>query len=308
MIEAQYIWKNGQIIAWDQPRTHVLTHGLHYGSAVFEGIRCYLTDYGPAVFKLEEHVKRFFYSAKQLGMQFHYSERDICQAILDTLKKNNSQESYVRPLAFYGYGSMKVVPTTSLPVDIIIACWPWSHYLPVATVDVVTSPYVRIHPKSTVTDAKISGHYVNSILAGLVIRNTHYHEALLLDAQGFVAEGGAENIFIVKDGKIFTPPTGTILIGITRNTVIQIAEKFGLPVEEELFTPEEIYQADEAFFCGTAVEITPIRSLDDKLIAQGNIGAITAKIKNEYHRVVHGKVSEFDTALTFVDKSQEVMA
>src|SRR3990167_2260333 len=306
MITTQYIWKNGVLIPWQAAQIHVLTHGLHYGSAVFEGIRFYKTDKGSAIFKLKEHIQRFFYSAKQLGMQIPYNETQICQAIVETLQKSGCEEGYIRPLAFYGYGNMKVVPTADLPVEIIIACWPWKDYLSAPVVDVAISPFIRIHPQSTVADAKISGHYVNSILAGLAIQNTHYHEVLLLDAEGFVAEGSAENIFIVKNNRILTTPKGTILMGITRETVMQIAKDLNLVVEEKRFKPEEIYSAEEAFFSGTAVEITAIRSLDGQVIAQGNIGIITESIKTRYQKIVHGQVPAFHSALTWIEK-EEVM-
>jgi branched-chain amino acid aminotransferase len=303
-----YIWKNGTFIPWQNAQTHVLTHGLHYGSAVFEGIRCYQTSTGSAVFKLREHIERFFYSAKQLGMKIPYSIEEICQAVITTLQKNHSDEAYIRPLAYYGYGSMKVTPTSDLPVDIIIACWPWGDYLPVQAVDIATSPFIRIHPKSTIADAKISGHYINSILAGLAIKNTQYHEALLLDVEGYVAEGSAENIFIVKDRKIITTTTGTILKGITRDTIIDIANQNGFSIEERRFKVDEIFTADEAFFCGTAVEVTAIRSLDDRYIADGQIGPITEKIKRIYNQIVHGERKEFDAALTFISPQKEVAA
>lgn len=295
MTETDYIWCNGELVPWHQATTHVLSHALHYGSAVFEGVRCYKTEIGSAVFKLEAHIERFFYSARQLGMSMGYSAEDLCQAVIATLDKNGCEEGYIRPLAYYGYGSMKVVPQADLPVNVIIACWPWQDYLPVKAVDVAISPYIRIHPQSTVTDAKISGHYVNSILAGLAIQNSHYHEALLLDAKGYVAEGSAENIFFVKNGRLFTPPEGTILVGITRQAVMQIAKELGIAVEEKRFVPEEIFTADEAFFCGTAVEITAIRSLDDHIIADGKPGPLTEKIKRRYHqRVRHQAVNRED--------------
>ncbi len=293
MNETKFIWKNGSMIPWDQAQTHVLTHGLHYGSAVFEGIRFYKSDKGSAIFKLEEHVGRFFYSAKQLGMQIPYSEKELCQSITETVRINEIDEGYIRPLAYYGYGSMKLVPTHDVPVEVMVACWPWGEYLPAKAVDIATSPYIRIHPKSTVADAKISGHYVNSILAGLAIANTHYHDALLLDVDGYVAEGSAANIFIVKDGKIITTPAGTILMGITRNTIIEIANDMGIAVVEKRFKTDEIYAADEAFFCGTAVEVASIRSLDDRVIAKGETGPVTEKIKNYYHQLVRGQVPDY---------------
>lgn len=296
----QYIWKNGKLIPEGEATTHVLTHALHYGSAVFEGIRAYHTDKGSAVFKLKEHVERLFYSSKQLGMQLKYDTDDLCQAIVETLIKNGHDESYVRTLAYYGHGPLRVLPAADLPIDIIIASWPWGDYLSAKAVDVATSDYIRIHPKSTVADAKISGHYINSILAGLALANTHYHEALLLDADGYVAEGSAENIFIVKNGEIITPPKGTILVGITRNFVIEMAKDLGIPLVERHFRPEEIYTADEAFFSGTAVEVTAIRSLDDKIIGTGKIGPITEKVKTLYHEIVRGQVPQYHHTLTWV--------
>jgi len=308
MNATKMIWKNGCMIPWEQATTHIMTHALHYGSAVFEGIRVYKTENGPAVFKLQEHIKRFFYSATALGMKINFTEEEICQAVIDTVNKNGLEEGYIRPLVYYGYGSMKVVPTDDLAVDVMISCWPWGDYLAEKAVDIKISPYIRIHPKSTVADAKISGHYVNSILAGLALRDTHYHEALLLDSDGYVAEGSAENIFIVKDGKIITTPAGTILVGITRNTVMQIAEDFGIEVEERYFKPEEVIEADEAFFSGTAVEVTAIRSLEDKVIGNGEAGPITGKIKARYYDIIRGFIPQYHSALTWVPVLQEAVA
>lgn len=305
MTANQYIWQNRKLVPWEEAKTHVLTHSLHYGSGAFEGLRCYKTQLGPAIFKLEQHIERLFYSAQHLGMKIPYTVEEICEGVIATLQANQQEEAYIRPLAFYGYGKLKVAPSPDLPVDVIIATWPWAEYMPVKAVDITVSPYIRIHPKSTVPDAKISGHYVNSILAGLSIQNSHYHDALLLDDQGFVAEGTAANIFIVKEGKIITPPPGTILIGITRNTVIEIAEELGIPVEQRMFKPEEIYSADEAFYSGTAVEITAIRSLDDRIIGKDEIGAITQKIKERYLQIVRGEVAQCHADLTFVNGKNE---
>lgn len=307
MQSTEFIWKNGHMIPWQEAKVHVLSHGLHYGSGVFEGIRFYDTTFGPAIFKLREHVKRLFYSAEQLAMVIPYSEDEICQAIIDTVKMNKIKEGYIRPLIFYGYGSMKVVPEDILPVEVIIACWPWGNYLPAKAVDIKISEYIRIHPKSTVADAKICGHYVNSILAGLAIKNTHYHEVLLLDSEGYVAEASAANIFIVKNRTLITPPTGTILEGITRNMVIEIARYCGIPVKQSRMTPDEIMSADEAFFSGTAVEITAIRSLDDQIIASGEVGPITEKIQIIYKKIVCGDFHDFKNALTWVASTTEAI-
>lgn len=311
MNQTKLIWKNATMLPWESATTHVLTHGLHYGSGVFEGIRCYNTSDGVVVFKLKEHVDRFFYSAKQLGMELKFSPNQIFQAILDTVAVNNIKDGYIRPLAYYGYGEMKVIPSNNLPVDVIIACWPWADYLPVQAVDVAISPYIRIHPKSSVTDAKISGHYVNSILSGLSINNTKYHEVLLLDVDGFVAEGSCENIFIVKNGELITTSEGNILVGITRDIVMQIARDLNIVVREERFKPQDIIDADEAFFCGTAVEIVPIRSLEDKIIGAQDInnknldfsiGHVTEQIKNKYRRITGGLEQSYVSSLSYVDK------
>lgn len=302
MQTTQSIWQNGHLVNWDDAKTHVLAHGLHYGSGVFEGIRFYETDSGSAIFKLAEHTQRFFYSAEQLGMKLPYTKAEINQAIVTTVRENHVKQGYIRPLAYFGYGSMRVVPTPDLAVDVVIACWPWGDYLGQKSVDIKTSEFIRIHPRSSVTDAKICGHYVNSIMAGLAIQGTHYHEALLLDADGYVAEGSAENIFIVKDKQIITPPTGTILEGITRNTVIEIANYLNLPIRQARLTREDILNADEVFFSGTAVEITPVRSLDDRLIAEGGIGSITQKIQATYQSMVLGQLPQFRQHLTFIEE------
>ncbi len=212
------------------------------------------------------------------------------------------------PLAYFGYGSLKVVPAKTLPIDVVIACWPWAEYLSAESVDIKTSKYIRIHPQSTVADAKISGHYVNSIVAGLQIRESKYHEVLMCDSNGFVAEGSAENIFIVKDGVLYTTPLGTILAGITRETVIDIAISNGIEVVEKYFKPEKIITSDEAFFCGTAVEITPISSLDDKIIGSGRPGSITQHIQRAYQDIVHAKNKEFKQHCTCIEiNSREVV-
>jgi len=300
MDPTKYIWQNNQLIPWDQANIHVLSHTLHYGSGVFEGIRIYKTARGTAIFKLQDHIQRLFYSANILGMKIPFSEPDIIQACIDLVENNHLAQGYIRPLVYYGYGPIKILPADSLPVEVVIACWPWGDYLAAKEIDVKISDFIRIHPKSTVTDAKICGHYVNSILAGLAIKDSKYHETLLLDSDGYVAEASAANIFIVKDNKLITPPIGTILDGITRKTVIEIAEQCGIPVTETRFTPEAIINADEAFFCGTAVEITTIRSLDDQLIANGKSGPITQQIQSIYQKIVHGEHKDFHHALTWI--------
>lgn len=295
----KFIWMNGKLVNWEEAQVHVLTHGLHYGSSVFEGIRAYKTDKGAAIFRLKEHVDRLFYSGSVLKMEIPFSREEIFAACVETVKANEMQEGYVRPLAYYGYGVMGLNPRNA-PVDLAVACWPWGKYLGEEMVDIKISQYIRIHPKSLVADAKVSGHYVNSILAALEVRGTEFHEALFLDFNGVVAEGPGENFFIVKDGVLHTPKLGTILAGITRNTVFEMAKRLGLEVRERDIKVEEFEAIDEAFFTGTAAEITPIRSIEKKVIGSGVVGPITDKIRTTYQDIVHGRVDWAEGYLTRV--------
>lgn len=301
METTEQIWMNGSLIPWDDAKTHVLTHTLHYGAGVFEGIRAYETDQGPAIFRLQEHVERLLYSAGSLRMGLSYSVDEISTAIVDTLKVNKLAHAYIRPIAYYGYGKMGLNPK-GVPVDLAIACWPWGAYLPHKMVDIKISRYIRIHPRSTVADAKICGHYVNSIFAAQELQDTDYHEALLLDFEGNIAEGPGENLFIVKDGVLKTPPLGNILAGITRQTVLEVAGDLGIKTAEEVITPDDAFNADEAFFTGTAAEVTPIRSIDDKMLGSGDdLGEVTTKIRETFLDLVTGKVDQYKKYLTFVD-------
>lgn len=305
MQKTEFIWYNGKFVPWEEAKVHVLCHTLHYGGGAFEGIRFYKTDKGPAVFRLPEHVSRLFYSANSLKMPLAYTEEDIHNAIIETVRVNGIEEGYVRPLVFYSYGKLGVNPIGA-PVDCIIACWPWKSYLAHDRVDIKTSRYIRIHPDSTIVDAKLCGHYVNSILAALEIKGTHYHEALLLDSNGYIAEGVAENFFMLKNDKLYTPKLGTILAGITRETILALAAKQGIEVIQTDIPLSEAYTADEAFFTGTAAEVTPIRSIDDKLIGKDRIGPVTTLIKQAYSDVVRGKNAEFLSYLTFVGEEEAV--
>lgn len=299
-----YIWMNGKWIPWNEAQVHVLTHTLHYGGGAFEGIRCYKTEKGPAIFRLPEHADRLLYSVKTLKMPFSYSQEEICSIIKEVVKKNELEEGYIRPIAFYGYGKMNVNPTGS-PVEFAIACWPWAAYLAKPFVDVKTSRYIRIHPKSTVVDAKLCGHYLNGILASIELQGTHYHEALFLDDQGFISEGAGENFFMVKAGKIFTPKLSTILAGITRDTIIKLLGKMNFEVIESDITLKEAYEADEAFFTGTAVEVTPIRSIDDQALGKGEMGPVSLSVKQAYSEVVRGKDPNFSDCLSFIQKEKK---
>jgi branched-chain amino acid aminotransferase len=300
MKEQKKIWIDGNFVDWQNAKIHILTHTLHYGSGVFEGIRAYQTEKGTAVFRLKEHIERFFYSASCLEMKIPFSEKEIEKAILKTIKINKLKECYIRPIAIFGYGKIGLNPEGA-PINVAIAVWPWAAYLGnKETVNVKISEFIRIHPQSTIADAKICGNYVNSILASLEVKKAGFDEALFLDFEGNIAEGPGENIFIVKNQKIYTPPQGTILPGITRNSCIQIAKDLGISVKEKQITLKEIKSVDEAFFTGTAVEICPIGKIDETLINQGKIGEITKKIKNIYQRVVRGQEERYLNWLTFV--------
>lgn len=301
--ETKSIWLNGKLIPWADAKVHILAHALHYGSAVFEGVRAYKTDSGPAIFRLQEHVDRLFYSAKTLQMEVPHTAEEISKACIQTIADNELESCYIRPIIYYGYGIMGLNPVGA-PIDVAVACWPWGAYLPHETVNVKISDYIRIHPNSLVTDAKVSGHYVNSILAVQALKDTNYHEALLLDYNGNVAEGPGENIFMIKDSKIFTPKLGTILAGITRDTVCKIAARANIEVIERDISPEELLLADECFFTGTAAEITPIGSINDTPIGSGGVGEITAQFKKQYEDIVTGNDPDFNEFLTYVREGE----
>lgn len=296
---SEHIWMNGEFVPWDDAKVHVLTHTLHYGSGVFEGVRAYETDSGPAIFRLPEHIDRLVYSGSALNMTLKWSRDELVEAVVETVRKSGHPSCYIRPLAFYGYGKMGVNPIGN-PVELIIACWPWGAYLPHDMVDLKVSRFIRIHPQSTVADAKIVGHYVNSIMSILELQGTHYHEALLLDSDGNIAEGPGENFFMIKGGEIHTPSLGTILPGITRKTIIEIATDSGIPVRERRISLADALAADEAFYTGTAAEVTPIRSIDDNVLGGGVVGPITATIKSIYLAAVRGKVARYEGYLTRV--------
>jgi len=299
MQKVPYIWKNGKFIKWEDATTHLITHALHYGSGAFEGIRFYDTKQGPAVFRLKEHTRRLFYSAKTLDMKIPYSQREINETILKLIKKNKIKKGYIRPLVYYGEERMGLSPKGLIP-QMMIAVWGWGAYLGEDAVKVKISKYMRIHPKSTVVNAKLCGHYTNSILAGIDAYKNGYDEALLLDYQGNVAEGPGENIFMVKKGTIYTPQTDNILPGITRDAVITLAHDLKYKVVEGKIKPTELKRADEAFFTGTAAEISPIASIDGKKFKYPEGGPITMHIKEEFFKVVNGENPEYKRWLTIV--------
>lgn len=298
---ADKIWMDGAFVEWENATTHVLSHALHYGAGVFEGIRCYNTDDGPAVFRLADHVDRLFDSAKICRMTIPYTREQIAGAILETVRVNGLKECYIRPLAYIGLGAMGLYPKNN-PINVIIAAWPWGAYLGDdglnKGIKVRVSSFTRHHINAAMSRAKVSGYYMNSILAKQEAISCGCDEALLLDAQGYVAEGSGENVFIVRKGKLITPPLTSILDGITRETVITLAEDAGMKVNEQLVTRDDVYTSSEAFFTGTAAEITPIRELDNREI--GPPGPITKQIQTLYFDVVKGKNPAYKSWLAYV--------
>ena len=291
--KAEKIWKNGELIPWDDANVHVLTHTLHYGLGVFEGIRCYeCADGRSAVFRLREHVVRLLNSAKIGEMDIPFTLEEIEQGIKDTLKANNLKEGYIRPIAIIGEGVMGVHPQDN-PIELFIVTWPWGAYLGEEGlkkgIRVKISSYTRHHVNISMTKAKICGNYVNSILAKREAVRSGYDEALLLDTEGYVCEASGENIFIVEGDTLKTPPLTSILPGITRDSIMTLAKDMGLNVVEQRFTRDELYTADEAFFTGTAAEVTPIREVDDRIIGKGSAGDTTLRIQAAYFDVVKGK-------------------
>jgi len=291
--KAEKIWKDGKLIAWDDANVHILTHTLHYGLGVFEGIRCYeCADGRSAVFRLRDHVVRLLNSAKIGEMEIPFTVEEIEQGIKDTLKANNLKEGYIRPIAIIGEGAMGVHPQDN-PIHLFIVTWPWGAYLGEEGlrkgIRVKISSYTRHHVNISMTKAKICGNYVNSILAKREAVRSGYDEALLLDTEGYVCEATGENIFIVEGDTLKTPPLTSILPGITRDSIMTLAKDLELKVVEQRFTRDELYTADEAFFCGTAAEVTPIREVDDRTIGKGSAGDITLRIQAAYFDVVKGK-------------------
>ncbi len=294
-----HVWRNGEIIPMEEAKTSIINHALHYGSGVFEGIRCYQTERGTAVFKLKEHMERLHYSASVLEIPMPYSVEALCQANLDLLKKQNLASGYIRPVACFGEGKMGLNPAGA-DIDVFIAAWGWGKYLSDDPITVGTSPWIRIHPKSLQADAKINGHYVNSIMSSQWAHNNNYQEALLLDYNGNLAEGPGENLFIIKDGVMYTPQLGTILSGITRATVIELAEKeLGIKTIETTLKPEDLVNADEAFFTGTAAEVTILKSIDGNQIGTQE-NKTSGQLKQLYADVVEGRIEKYDDWLSYV--------
>lgn len=291
-----FIWMDGEWVDWREAKIHVLTHTLHYGMGAFEGVRAYQTKDGPAIFRLEEHTNRLFNSTNILGMKIPFSKDVLNQAQKEAVIKNNLNSAYIRPMCFYGSEGMGL-RADNLKVHVMIAAWHWGAYLGEENmqkgIKICTSSFIRQHGNPVLVKAKINGNYINSMMALKEAMDKGYDEALMLDSKGFISEGSGENIFIIKDSKIYTPKLTSALPGITRETIFTIASDLNYQVLEKHISVEEVLQADEAFFTGTAAEVTPVVSLDDKDIGSGTRGPITKKLQSIYFDCVCGKNSKY---------------
>lgn len=292
---------DGSFANWADANVHILTHSLHYGLAAFEGIRCYKGKSGSAIFRLQEHVDRLFESAHIGMMTIPYEKKQVAEAIIETVRVNKLDACYIRPLVYIGYGAMGVYPGNN-PIKLAIAAWKWGTYLGddalANGIRARVSSFTRHHVNVSMTRAKISGYYVNSILAKQEAKADGYDEAILLDAEGYVSEGTGENIFLVRKGKIKTTPLTSILEGITRDSVIDLAREQGLAVTEERFTRDEMYIADEVFVTGTAAELTPVREIDNRRIGTGKPGPITLALQKRFFAIVRGEDTTHESWLT----------
>lgn len=293
------IWIGGKIYRWNKANINVLTHTFHYGGGVFEGIRFYETEEGPAIFRLKEHLNRLFYSASCLGMKIPYSRAEILKAIKLVIKKNRLKSGYIRPIVYFGSEHMGIHPK-GLQIHLAIAAWAWGAYLGSKPAKTKISSIMRIHPKTTFHEAKICGHYVNSILASMEAVKAGCNEAILLDYRGNVAEGPGENIFIVKNGVLLTPAPGNILRGITRASILEIAKDNHIKSKETIMPVKMLTSADEAFYSGTAAQISAIGSIDGKKIGNGKMGPVTTKLAEIYASAVRGKIKKYHKWLTFI--------
>lgn len=301
---AKWIWMDGEFIRWHEAKVHVLTHSLHYGLGVFEGIRCYkCSDGRSGVFRLKEHIDRLYDSAHIGMMEIPFSPDEVMEACKETLRMNEQTEGYIRPLAFIGDGVMGVHPQDN-PVRVSIITWKWGAYLGDDALErgsrVKTSSYARHHVNAMMTKAKICGNYVNSILAKREAVALGYDEAVMLDTDGYVSEASGENIFLVRHGRIKTPPLTSILPGITRDSVMTIAKDLGGEIVEQRFTRDELYVADEVFFTGTAAEVTPVREIDGRVIGAGRPGPVTKEIQSKYFRAVRGELAQYSEWISYL--------
>jgi branched-chain amino acid aminotransferase len=303
--KSEKIWMDGRFVDWDDAKVHVLTHTLHYGFGVFEGIRCYQTTAGrSAIFRLPEHNRRLFDSAKILGLKIPFSSAEIEKACVETVRVNKLRECYIRPIVFIGDGEMGVPSALSNPVRVSIITWPWGAYLGDEGlkngIRVMTSSFARFHVNTLMTKAKAIGHYVNSVLAVCEARAAGFDEALMLDTDGYVSEASGENVFVVRRGTVKTTPLTSILDGITRASVMELLSEDGVQVVEDRFTRDEMYIADEAFFTGTAAEVTPIRELDRRAIGSGKPGEITQRVQQRFFAILKGEDRRHEGWLTYL--------
>ncbi len=295
MKEVDFIWMDGDFVEWENAKVHILTHALHYGTGVFEGIRAYKTGDSTAVFRLDEHMERFINSAKIINMELDHTKDELIEVIDKLIVKNDLDSCYIRPIAYRGYKKMGVNPLNN-PVNISIATWPWGEYLGEGAlkngIDTQTSSWSRHHPNIFPSKAKATGNYLNSVMAKMEAIENGYVESIMLNPQGYVAEGTGENLFMVRNGELFTAPTSDVLEGITRKSIIEIAKDLGYSVKKEPITRDQIYISDEAFFTGTAAEVTPIKSVDRRIISDGK-GPVTDEIQNVFLKTVKGKIDKY---------------
>jgi len=297
------IWLDGELVPWREAKTHVLTHTLHYGMGVFEGVRAYHADKGTAIFRLQEHTDRLFRSAHIMMMPMPFDKETLNEAQRTVVRENNLDSAYIRPMCFYGSEGMGL-RADNLKVHVMVAAWSWGAYLGAEGMEkgirIRTSSFTRHHVNITMCKAKANGNYMNSMLALREALTCGADEAMLLDNEGYVAEGSGENIFVVRDGIIYTPDLTSALDGITRNTIFQLADEIGVTIKEKRITRDEVYIADEAFFTGTAAEVTPIREVDGRVIGAGKRGPITERLQSMYFDLVHGRHATHGEWLTYI--------
>ena len=303
------IWYNGKLIPWNDAKIHVLSHVVSYGSSVFEGLRCYLTDRGPAIFRGMEHMRRLLDSAKIYRMEIPFTAEQLLSGMVETVRANGLESCYIRPIALRGYGDVGVLPRNN-PVETYIAAYPWGRYLGEEAindgVDVCVSSWNRIAPNTLPALAKAGANYMNSQLIRMEASVNGYAEGIALDEAGYVSEGSGENLFVIRDGKVLTPPLGaSVLPGITRDSVVKVAQQLGIPVVETIIPRELLYIADEVFFTGTAAEVTPIRSIDRIPVGTGHRGPLTERIQNRYFETVHGKTGDDFGWLTYISSVRD---
>jgi branched-chain amino acid aminotransferase len=303
MSNGKFIWMDGKLVRWKDANVHIMTHALHYGFGVFEGIRCYKTKKGSAIFRLKEHVSRLFDSAKIIGIEIPFTLKKVRDSIIEVVKKNKFKECYIRPIAYTG-DDKRGLNYLGSTIHLSIAAWPWGAYLGKEGLDkgirVKVSSFTRHHHNITMTKAKVCGAYINSIMAKTESVRDGYDEAIMLDVNGNVAEGSGENIFMIKNGTIKTPPLVSVLDGITRNSIIEFAVEKKIKVREDFFSRDMLYTADEVFFTGTAAEVTPIREIDNRPVGSGKPGSVTKMLQKTYFNAVLGSNTKYRKWLTYI--------